>query len=360
MPRSTARELALALIAARLAPPDGNLPDPLTPPTEGADPAANHWRNYAEYLRRGAPDGIAGEGDPFTWDGSRLRNWTELDPAAACAAILDMPAGAERGAAVDEAAEAMSRTDPQGAWEFVLAAGEKFPGRGTARAWLRFIGERSSRESPELTRGLSPTQQECLAAALTSWVKGGWDVASVSNSMAADEELPDIVIGSQALADSPARRDLAEALAERNYAALLSGSGGVSVSDPNRSPEHAALTTHGLLAMLDPDYSPGLPWLMELGNGGPGGAGNSALLTTAAPRLLPEMARAGHVREAVELYHRIDDPGVRQAALEGLLPAWMDDDPQAARAAFEAASFTALERERWERHPAFLLHREPR
>jgi hypothetical protein len=34
----------------------------------------------------------------------------------------------------------------------------------------------------------------------------------------------------------------------------------------------------------------------------------------------------------------------------------MDTDSAAARAAFNEAPFTALERERWQRHPAFLLH----
>ena len=35
-----------------------------------------------------------------------------------------------------------------------------------------------------------------------------------------------------------------------------------------------------------------------------------------------------------------------------------DADPAAARAAFNSAPFTALERERWQRHPAFLLNPE--
>jgi len=350
-PRSTARELALALLAVRLAPPEEALADPLAPPPEGAEPGANEWQRLAEYMKRGSLDGA----DPFDTSGGSVRQWASIDPAAACAAILQMPAGAGREEAVEVAAEAMARTDPQGAWDFVLQAGEKFPGSGSARAWVKFIGAHEG-DRAELARGLSLTQQESLAAALTGLVTGDLNDTPGSDTMAADEDLADIVQGCLALADSPAKRQLAEALAERDHFALLAGSGAINFYDPRSFPEHAAIAASGWLATLDPQHSLGLPYLMELGNGGEWDENSPAALTAAAPRLLPEMARAGHVREAVELYQRIPNANVQRAALEGLLPAWMDADPQAARAAFDAAPFTALEREKWERHPAFLLH----
>jgi hypothetical protein len=76
----------------------------------------------------------------------------------------------------------------------------------------------------------------------------------------------------------------------------------------------------------------------------------------AAPAVLPDLARKGRLAEALSLMDSVPNEDSRAAALKGLLPYWMDADPAAARAAFEAAPLTALERERWERHPAFLLN----
>jgi hypothetical protein len=351
-PPGTARELALALLAARLAPPDAPAPDPLAEQPEDAEPGPNAWEKLTAALQSGS---VGEARDPFVAGGDLFPEWTALDPAAASAAILDMPSGTARGEAVDTAAAVMARTDPQAAWDFVLKAGEKFPGIGSARAWLNFIGTREG-DQPPLAQGLSLTQQESLAAALTQLVKGSPEVSPGTESMAGDDELAGIVTASLSLASSPARRELAEAIAERDHNALFLGMGFRSFRDPGSVPEDAALTASGLLAMLDPQHSLGLPWLTELGKGEEFSEHSPADLTAAAPRLLPAMARAGHVREAVELYRRIPDADARRAALEGLLPAWMDTDPQAARAAFHAAPFTALEREKWQRHPAFLLH----
>jgi hypothetical protein len=349
-PCSTARELALLLLAVRLAPPEEPLPDPFAPPPEETESGANEWERLAESMKRGSLEGA----DPFASPYNPIVEWAALDPAAASTAILKMPAGALRGRAVDEAASVMARSDPQAAWDFVLQAGEKFPGSGSARAWVKYIGAHEG-DRTELARGLSLTQQESLAAALTGLTGALSDIPS-SDTVAADEDLADIVQGCLALADSPAKRKLAEALVERDHFTLLYGSGAMNFYDPRSFPEHAALAASGWLATLDPQHSRGLPYLMELGNGSEWDGHSPAALSAAAPRLLPEMTRAGHVREAVELYQRIPDANVQRAALEGLLPAWMDADPQAARAAFDAAPFTALEREKWQRHPAFLLH----
>ncbi len=305
-------------------------------------------------MKRGSLEGA----DPFASPYNTIGEWAALDPAAASTAILKMPSGALRGRAVDETASVMARSDPQAAWDFVLQAGEQFPGIGSARAWVKFIGAHEG-DRTKLARGLSLTQQESLAAALTSLARGDLNVTPGSDTRAADEDVPNFVQGCLALADSPAKRQLAEALAERDSFVLFAESvevNGATILDPSIWPEHAALAASGLLAMLDPQHSRGLSYLMELGNGSERDGHSPAALTAAAPRLLPEMARAGHVREAVELYQRIPDANVQRAALEGLLPAWMDADPQAARAAFYAAPFTALEREKWEKHPAFLLH----
>ena len=81
-------------------------------------------------------------------------------------------------------------------------------------------------------------------------------------------------------------------------------------------------------------------------------------IAAAAPEIFAPLVRAGHVKEVGPLVEHIPDPQQRRAALESILPQWMDADPAAARAAFNAAPFTALERERWQRHPAFLLNPE--
>ena len=78
-------------------------------------------------------------------------------------------------------------------------------------------------------------------------------------------------------------------------------------------------------------------------------------LDTAAPRILPNLCRHGHVAEAVELLDRVESPEAWRTSFESVLPYWMETDPAAARAAFASAPLTALERERWQQHPAFLL-----
>jgi hypothetical protein len=81
-----------------------------------------------------------------------------------------------------------------------------------------------------------------------------------------------------------------------------------------------------------------------------------AVLERAAPSMIAPLARAGRISEAVQVLDHIRDPDTWSKSFQSLLPAWMDADPKAAREAFNAAPLTALERERLQRHPAFLLH----
>jgi hypothetical protein len=83
----------------------------------------------------------------------------------------------------------------------------------------------------------------------------------------------------------------------------------------------------------------------------------NALLERTAPSMIAPLASTGRLPEALQVLERIHDPAAWSTAFQNLLPAWMDADPAAARAAFNTAPLTALERERLQRLPAFLLSR---
>ena len=76
----------------------------------------------------------------------------------------------------------------------------------------------------------------------------------------------------------------------------------------------------------------------------------------AAPQVLPQLCRSGHLAGAVQLLDRVEDRDAWSRSFQAVLPYWMDADPAAARAAFNKAPLTALERERCLQHPALLLH----
>jgi hypothetical protein len=65
-------------------------------------------------------------------------------------------------------------------------------------------------------------------------------------------------------------------------------------------------------------------------------------------------------RKPCNCWTQVRDPDAQRASLEAVLPEWLEADPAAARAAFDAASLTALDRERWEqRMDSLRLPREP-
>jgi hypothetical protein len=65
-------------------------------------------------------------------------------------------------------------------------------------------------------------------------------------------------------------------------------------------------------------------------------------------------------RKPCNCWTQVRDPDAQRASLEAVLPEWLEADPAAARAAFDAAPLTALDRERWEqRMDSLRLPREP-
>ena len=75
----------------------------------------------------------------------------------------------------------------------------------------------------------------------------------------------------------------------------------------------------------------------------------------AAPQVLPELCRMGFVAEAVQLLDRVEDRDAWTRTFQSVLPYWLEHDPAAARAAVASAPLTALDRERLQKLPAYLL-----
>jgi hypothetical protein len=290
-----------------------------------------------------------------------LNEWVSLDPAAASAAILKMPACEDRTDAVNSAAEIMCPTDPAAAVKFLRDSGETHLSCGAARAWLAFAHQTKGQPADPSAVGISPAQQESMMAPLTDLVKGsapGTDSAG-SSTMMSDDELHSLVSACPRLSPGPAKEQLIEAIFRRMGDATDYS---IPVSRISREPrDYDILLVNDLERSLQgsPDDAT-LANIKRLGANFEALETSTHVLNIAAPRILPRLARAGHITEAVELLPRITDPAVRRTALESILPDWMDTDPTAARAAFNAAPLTALEREQWEQKPAFLLHPEPR
>ena len=139
---------------------------------------------------------------------------------------------------------------------------------------------------------------------------------------------------------------------------LFLASGANNYFMPESDPAHALSAARFLEEQAQSDPAGVLAELKATSHDCPSLAANPVVFNAAAPRLLAQLAKAGYVKEVAPLLARIPDPQQRRTALEGILPQWMDADPAAARDAFNAAPFTALERERWQRHPSFLLNPE--
>lgn len=337
-PPGTARTLATALIETRLrgtAVPaadeeaDAETNDVKTPPV-------NRFQKLADSMTRGS---ISRDG----W--STLTEWLESDPATAMAAILKMPPKASRADAVDSAAEMLAETDPSAALSFFLQSGEQRADTGTALAFVNLAKQRRVEIAGFLTK-FSPRQQAGLAGVLTEMAKR--DPRNGGSPAVYDSTLPLLASLAMEFAPSSARIELLAAIARRNSGAAMAGMNSLSPGIPEHVPVLAAILEQRVCA--EPEAASRL-----LANG-MDGVPSPAILARVVPHVIPKLIRTGHLADAVQAVSRIQGSETWRASFEAILPAWMDADPAAARGAFDAAPLTALERERWLRHPAFLLH----
>ena len=240
----------------------------------------------------------------------------------------------------------------------LLAALEQWT-NGTARdVALALLHARQSPELVDAPAGEKPvsryrTLAAALAAALAEVVREAAVLDFSTVTPVPDKNLELLARVARSMGESPGREALLSEIFRRKP--MIFDNPGETEITPESNPEHAL----AIAAMLErltresPDQAisvlkDGMPNLKD--------EGNVAALTAAAPRILPQLCRRGHVKEAVQLLDRTEDRGAWRESFQAVLPYWMDADPVAARAAFEAAPLTALERERWQRHPAFLLH----
>ena len=359
-PEGTARSLALSLLGARKLATDDPFADPLAA-EDGEEP--NRFRTLAEALIQGK----AHLRDPHGAgpDDERLREWVHLDPGAATAAIRQMPPGEDRDFAVDAAAFEMAHDDPAAALDLVLQTGAA-PGAGAAQAWaaMTMLTAEVVKNGYWYLKQLSAAQQDQLFMSVAEELGQGrvsdgrepigglGDAQSPLERVArslleAGEYGPGMEAFFHALTKYP---EAAESI--RAWAAMLE----MVVHKPGIKRAREIITAEQAASLAGLPDSPVL-LALAIGVDIPGiPLRDPAILVAAAPRMLPNLCRTGHVAEAVQVLNRLTDADAWRKSFEIVLPYWMDADPSAARAAFNAASLTALERERWQRHPAFLLH----
>lgn len=334
-PAGVPREMALALLHARLAPERVDAPGPVV--------------NKEPGTYEGLALALAADRESDNWN-AHLADWTRLDPAAARAAVLGMPPGKMRREAVDNVAEVLRHDDAAGAMAFVLESRENFLTSGTAAAWRAVAGQ-DAKTAAALLSKMNALQQDSLAEALAQALQGEW--VDGSAGMEEVKRLAGLVFS---FSGGAGKEALLRELCQRDPAAVVSGDSGNIYQMPAFFTEHAQAQAAVWEQSLLDDAPGALPGILAAVSGGQGQS--SAVLNAAAKRLLPQLARSGHVAEAVQLLQKVEDRGAWRAAFQELLPYWMDHDPAAARAALDAAPLTALERERWAQQPAFLLQRD--
>jgi hypothetical protein len=284
-----------------------------------------------------------------------------MDPGAATAAVLQVPPGDLRNETVDFVAGAMAKTDPSAAINFVLKSGALSLGHEAVQAWLKLETKGQSPEEmrpagEEALQQMTPGQRDSLFGGLADWM-----TLTLSGLRASDDIIP--------------HADL-EKVAR---CVFLSGDTGPGVMSFLQACTRFPDTVAGIRQMYpDGSGSPPPGWRIALrifdgedasdaiaGTESPFSlAGDpfqipseaAAHEARATPAELSSLARSGNLPEALQILDQIQDPALRLTSLESVLSVWMDTDPAAARAAFNASPFTALERERWQHHPAFLLH----
>ncbi len=377
LPEGPAQAVVMALLEVRRRPPADPFADPFSDPS--AEREENRLAELVKKLTSGLPE-IVDSGDE-----ALLRTWAQSDPAAACAVILKAPPGLIRAMAADEVAGALAKLDPSRAMELVLQAGGEEFGQGAARAWAELAmfppeEKPAGKSAAAFMNSMTPAQRDSLLMALTdelgsgrfsgeadAWggflqnsplwrlTRAAWEAFGVSPEQAARMRIKDPGYV-QPNGNTPGFEAFFAALAHRPEAMQLLEVTPNSLSAGQR--QALEILAAKRIADLNPAEDADLlqQFTVPFRIHDPFGSNSDAALNRAAPRLLPNLVRSGHLTEAVQILDNIHDRTAWRESFEAMLPAWMDADPAKARAAFEKAPLTALERERWERHPAFLLN----
>jgi hypothetical protein len=370
LPPSTTRQFALALLAQRLALSQPTSADRSAAPQADAEPPVNDYRELEEGMAEGLIFSDNSRPSGAGLNSVALCDWVSADPAVATAAILKMPPGASRESAVNFAADSLSLTDPRAALEFVLQSGEQHSGWGLAKAWTKLITGNApaggSAPQPEAyLHRMTRAQQDSLFSSLEGAVfdlddsnvspnnpSRGSDVTAVACAvLQARESGPGMESFFQNLVDE--HPHAAEELRRFIESSSLSGPAARTAMEILCATRAEELVKTGMQYGIAPFFASD-SWK---DNPSPASPGADSLLNRSAPAIADTLAGTGRLPEALQLLDSLTDPDVRRDVILNVLPAWMDADPAAARAAFDATSMTALERERRERHPAFMLHR---
>ena len=350
-PPGTAREFALELLKGRQAAAEDPFYDPDAPPEESGDPPYNRFRELAATIQQG--DIMAGGGlhSGTFHDLVTLKEWVRMDPAAATAAILKMPPAGSRSAAVDLAVETLANGDPAAALDFYFKSGDKNLGGGTAEAWKKLVlAEQDPAGAPDLQRQfldrMSRAQHDRLFEELADSIQSR-DVSdplpdSELNLLArcvlqTGEVTPGLESFFEKLSDHPQTADQVRQFIES-----------CSQLSPAHEKALEILWAKNVESIAESGLDPAGFIRGDDFDSHSIRADHQALLDRAAPSIVTKYADTGRLPEALQLLDRIHDPDAQRASLEALLPHWLEADPAVARAAFDAAPLTALERERWE------------
>lgn len=367
-PFGAGREIARALLRDRIAgskDPTAELVEPEPEAESVLD--ENRYEGLAKSMAEGyihTGCGVGGDAFGPTW--GALGKWVSMDPAAATEAILKMPRDSTRNFAVDFAAGVMAHDQPLEAMALLMQSGEKHLGDGAASVWLRLaMSERSEWRDAlkKLTPQMSAAQQDSLAAELAAAVRPSPDGMPSAAGELNDADLLKVWQAARTLPKSDARQALVRAIGERSPEAFLVPTGKEHNPDILASAALVVDSSDEMVmkhhywenkAMSDPAAFLDA-WEHRDDTARVQGF-DGFRLDQAAPRILPNLCRTGHLTEAVQFLDHLQDRESWSRGFQAVLPYWMDADPAAARSAFISAPLTALERERWERHPAFLLH----
>jgi hypothetical protein len=359
-PPGAIREFGLALFPnQKSGSPAGG---PVPPGNDDGAAKPNRFRELAEDMAAGRsiPLDRSGYGD------HTLMYWVATDPSSATDAILKMSRGAQRREAVDIAAEAMSAFDPPAAMEFILKSGEQELSVGASRAWAQsVIGNPSPEHIGQLMGRLSPAQQNSLFEAFaksvpepgTTFYNLPWTEFDQMNQNARDPlHRSDLELIAASMLEAGSSSPGLEAFLRNltKFPQLAANIRESLESLPGRTPaQEAALEVFSAEELKRRGASGDFSFLDVAG----GSVLNASVSDRAAPVIIKQLVHADRLPDAVHLLGNVRDPNIRRSALESLLPAWMEADPVAAKAAYEAVPFTALERERWDQHPAFRARR---
>lgn len=374
-PRSTARQFALALLTRRNALAQDPLADPSAPPGPAAEPPGNAFSGLEREMAEGhisLEPGSGGQG----FHSQALADWVSADPAAATAAILKMPRGTGYGArsdALNYAAGVIALTDPAAALELVLQGGERNLRYGSAEAWAKLVtgavpSPTAGPSAGDFLNRMSREQQDSMFDTLANMLHDFDDTNINTHTSAGGSDLTALARAVlQTKGSSPGLEAFFQALAEDHPRAREEVLRFIESSDLTGP---AAFTAMEILCaaraeeLVESGFSTGMAPHFASGswkdNPHPASPAGDVLLNRTASAMAATLTSTGRLPEALQLLESLTDSAAHRDTTLSLLPAWMDSDPIAARTAFQALPLTALERERGEHHPSFLLNTAPK